>query len=308
MIEKLQQVKDELKKLEQIKKAITHTYPDLDNLCSMFLILKKIPDTKIIFTTIDDWQKNKNTKYKDYIAVDMEGAIIDHHDITGPYTSCKLVYQVLYEEYPELYEKDFDLVDYCYRADKGQLAPFQKQQSSLIHTIYALRAQQVPAPKLLKIFIELANRIEENPKLLNSMCDIVVATIEPELSEKLSKETLSFEEIYLKFIRFVKIKDYFVALNSSNHNISSNIFKHIKNCMAIIYSSNNGATGIILKKPIAKANELCEELNKKFPDLKWTLIRDGMCIKSNSLKNLESIHKPSCEEILDVFYKYLTFI
>jgi len=308
MIEKLQKIREELEKISKTKKIITHKYPDLDNLCAVYLILKKYPDVEVTFVSIDDWFKNKDTLYKDYVAVDMEGAVIDHHDVPGPYATCKLLYQILYNDNPELYEKDFELVDYCNRADKGQLAPYQKQQSSLIHTIYALRAQQVSASKLLKIFIYLAQRIEENPKLLNSMCDIIVGTIEPELSEKLSKETLSFDEIYLKYIRFVKIKDFLVALNYSNHNISSNLFKTMKNCMAIIYSSNNGGTGIILRKPIQEIHKLCEELNKHFPDLKWSVVRAGLCIRSVSLKSMEECRKPSCDEILEIAHKYFTFV
>jgi hypothetical protein len=179
MIEKLEKVKKEIERAGKQKKVVTHTYPDLDNLCACYLLLKKFPDIEVLFTTIDDWQKKKDTEYKEYVPIDMEGAILDHHDISGPYSTCKLIYQILYEENPELFEIDFKLVDYCDRADRGQLLVMERQQSSLIHTIYALRSQKVSAKKLLSIFIQLADRIHENPGLLNSMCDIVVSSIDP---------------------------------------------------------------------------------------------------------------------------------
>lgn len=275
---------------------ITHQFADLDNLCALYLLRKKIPDLKFEFRKVEFPLK----KEKGYYYIDIPGGDIDHHSIPGLWSSCKLILRMLLN-IDATFEKYVNIVDYCTRADKGQLQSFEKCQGSLIHTIYALRSQEVPDLELLNIFTYIADKASENSLYLTNMCEVLLSQYNPKLADILAKETLSFTEILRKYIRFVDLGDNkWIALNNSNFNVTKKIFDQYNNVIIIIFSSQKGRAGIISRNKNYKFdfNKLQKDLGKQ-----WYVSRDGLSLVTKTLKGGDKIEL-SCEELLGKLLKY----
>lgn len=279
----------------------THTFPDMDNLMSRFLLQQINPDIKFKYLPAEELKKIVDTE----IVLDFPGGVIDHHNLPGSWSCCKIIYTVF--NTMNLFTDLLQVTDYCHRADKGQLSREERAQGSLIHVMYALRSHMndgIDEEALYRVFSHLVHKARTNPLYLTGYCEIEVSTVFPEYTSILLKETVGITNILRKFVRFVDISRHkFVALNSSNHNISSFLFANYP-VLAIIFRTESGRGGLIIRKRCNNfdINAIFNELNEREPD---TWILDHGSIITRTAKN-NKVSALKIEELLEILIKHFT--
>lgn len=296
---------------KDINRVYSHIYPDLDSLCSLFLLKMLNRNLKFEFVSIPFHGVEKLPL--DSVAIDILGGAIDHHDLTGKHWStCKIIFSIMDSAgLAENIEKTTLLVDYCHRGDFNALKEGEKEQGSLIHTIYGLR-DHIAAQELYNVYEHLANASLNNPPILTSMSDITAATMNMKYSDILTTENIEKPALIHKFVRFVEFgrpnrgQSLLVAVNKSNHNIINIIFEYYRNVIAVIYCSTNGRSGIIIRKdsPVvfdlqAVRDYLVNE--KKEPS--WFLHTNKKMLLCGS-KKMEISSSVDPEELVELLYNH----
>jgi len=227
------------------------------------------------------------------------------------WSTCKMIYAILFSSGNPDIERFRKLVDYCHRADMGSLIEGEKDQGSLIHTIYGLRDTLAPL-ELYPVFEYLANLVPNNDSILTSLADITVAAMNTKYSDILASENIEKPALIRKFVRFVEIgkpgrgRSYFIAVNRSNHNIINIVFDYYKNVVAIIYASTNGRSGIVIRKdsPVNfNLEAVQEEIVTVHKESGWFLHPSRKLLLCGSQKmDIESKIDP--EVLVDLLYKH----
>lgn len=296
---------------KDINRVYSHIYPDLDSLCSMYLL--KLLNRSLRFEFVSIPFHGVEKLPLDSVAIDILGGAIDHHDLSGKHWStCKIIYYILDSAgLTENIEKMSSLVDYCHRGDFNALKDGEKEQGSLIHTMYGLR-DHIPAQELFNVYEYLATASLNNTPILTSMSDITAAAMNPKYSDILTTENIEKPALIRKFVRFIEFgkpnrgQSLFVAVNKSNHNIINIVFEYYRNVIAVIYCSPNGRSGIIIRKdsPVvfdlqAVRDYLVNE--KKEPS--WFLHSNKKMLLCGS-KKMEISSSIDSEELVELLYKH----
>jgi len=294
----------------EVTRIYSHLYPDLDSLCSLYL-LKTIREN-LTFEFVSLPLYGVDSLPLDSIAVDIKGGAIDHHDIPGKHwSSCKIIYFILHNSDAEDVNQYNVLVDYCHRADGGGLKEGEKEQGSLIHTIYGLR-DYLDARELYHVFEYLATASIKNTPVLYSLSDMTAAQLNVKYSNIIATENIEKPALIRRFVRFVEFgnpnrgESHLVAINRSNHNIIKLVFSYYKNVIAHVYKSPNGRAGIIFRKdsPVSfDMKGLREALVNAKGETDWYHHPNKNMLLCGSKKTaIESKLDP--EDIVEVMYQY----
>ena len=248
---------------------------------------------------------------QDSIAVDVLGGDIDHHDLPGKHwSSCKIIYFICHNSDIEDADQYSTLVDYCHRADMGGLKEGEREQGSLIHTIYGMRDHLEPM-ELFTVFEYLAVASLKNP-ILYSLCDLAAAQLNVKYSDILAKENVEKPALIRKYVRFIEFGNpnqggsYFVAVNRSNHNIIKLVFECYRNVIALVYNSPNGRSGIVIRKDSPVLFDLYKIkdilINEK-GEKEWYLHPNKKMLLCGS-KKTAIVSKIDPEDIVEIMYQH----
>lgn len=261
--------------IREQKPIYTHTYQDLDNLMSRFLLTRICPKLNFVYLPAEKLK----TLVEHEIVLDFPGGKLDHHNIPGTWSCCKLLFAALNQD--NKLSPYARLVDYCHRGDNKLLTPEERSQGSLINVVYALRSN-IKDDRLYEVFEHLALKISQNEMYLTGYCDIEVVSAFPDLADDLIKTTVGYTEIMRKYVYFIDIDNKnFIAVNESDHNILSHLFNRY-HVSAVVFKTAQGRAGIIVRKGYLHFDlaEIYDALSKDEPNV-WVYQKNKIVTRTH---------------------------
>ncbi|MEM5853034.1 MAG: hypothetical protein QXG39_02840 [Candidatus Aenigmatarchaeota archaeon] len=195
------------------------------------------------------------------------------------------------------------LIEYCTKVAKRQFSPNDTRPGSLAHVVYSLRSSDLPPEKLFEIFSQIALKILEEPDFLNTMCDLLLESLSPEYA-KVFHELDSFRsKILTRNIRFIYCKNFFIAINQTDYNVSKQIFTSVPFVGLYIFKSPvSQMAGVIVHKKYSGQVPMKEIYNKikesEKNKVEW--LKKGNSIITNYEFNSDVRTSLECEDLMNI--------
>jgi len=203
-------------------------YPDLDCLCSLYLLEKIHGEIEIEFISI---QTDPLPKGDNILVVDILGGDIDHHDESGETSTC----QKIYDAHPEIHSPALGvLVDYCHRSDIMKLTKEETGGNSLKFCIFVTRDTCHDYHLIYQIFKTIANKVYEDPAYLIHFARSHILAMYPSV-RKYFDNYEKYMAAQKDWIEVCQIGNLWVAINESEENLTSFIFDNYPHVDLIIY-------------------------------------------------------------------------